>query len=151
MRAKLGTGVRVTVGILALSGALVLAQTPAAPPAGGAAGQAPSTAPATPAQGGAATAVKPPAGTVTGTPANDTAKGATLLAEARKALGGDDKFKNIKTLEVKGKSARAQQQATLQGDFEIQIEVPGKYRRKEALGVQDFNVDLIQLVNGENA
>jgi len=60
-------------------------------------------------------------------------------------------LKSIKTLEVKGKSARAQQQATLQGDFEIQIELPGKYRRKENLGVQDINVDIVQLVNGENA
>jgi hypothetical protein len=144
MRAKLGSGVRVTLGILAVSGALVLAQTPATPPAAGAAGGQTGAA-----QGAAA--AKPPAGTVTGTPANDTAKGALLLAEARKALGGDDKFKNIKTLEVKGKSARAQQQATLQGDFEIQIELPGKFRRKENLGVQDISIDIVQLVNGDNA
>src|SRR5690348_5638030 len=123
MRANLGVGVRVTVGILAVSGALVLAQAPAAPPA--AAGAPPAgQAPAAP-QG--ATPAKPLPGTITGTLANDTARGASLLADARKALGGDDKFKNVKTLEVKGKSARAQQQATLQGDFEIQIEMPGKY------------------------
>ena len=147
MRAKLGVGVRVTVGILAVSGALVLAQAPAAPPA--AAGAPPAgQAPAAP-QGTAP--AKPLPGTITGTLANDTARGASLLADARKALGGDDKFKNVKTLEVKGKSARAQQQATLQGDFEIQIEMPGKYRRKESLGVQDINVDIVQLVNGEMA
>ena len=39
-----------------------------------------------------------------GTPANDPARGATLLAEARKALGGDDKFKgapvDVRTLMV---------------------------------------------------
>jgi hypothetical protein len=150
-----GVAGRVTVGILALSGALVLAQAPAAPPPGGApAGQAatppPGAAAQAPAQSPAAPA-KPPAGTITGTPANDTARGASLLAEARKALGGDDKFKNVKTLEVKGKSARAQQQQTLQGDFEIQIELPDKYRRKEALGLSDINVDITQLVNGENA
>jgi hypothetical protein len=86
---------------------------------------------------------------VIGTPAHDTARGATLLAEARKALGGDDKFKDVQALEVKGKSARAQQQATLQGEFEIQIEMPGKYRRKENLGVQDISIDIVQLVNGE--
>src|SRR5215471_10763498 len=101
MRAKLGVGIRVTVGVLAVSGALVLAQAPAAPPAppaGGAA--APAGQPPAPAQG--TTPAKPAAGTVTGTLANDTARGAAVLAEARKALGGDDKFKNVKTLEVKG-------------------------------------------------
>jgi hypothetical protein len=139
MRAQPGVAVRLTVGILAISGALVLAQGQPATP------QAPA-APAAP-----AAAAKPPAGTVSGTPANDAARGASLLAEARKALGGEDKFKNVKTLEVKGKSARAQQQQTLQGDFEIQIELPGKYRRKEALGLSDFNVDITQLVNGETA
>jgi hypothetical protein len=52
---------------------------------------------------------------------------------------------------VKGKEARAQQSTTLQGDFEIQIELPGKYRRKENIGLQDINIDIVQLVNGENA
>jgi hypothetical protein len=149
MRANLGVGVRLTVGILAVSGALVLAQAPAAPPAPAPAPAGASPTGQTPAQG--ATPAKPLPGTITGALANDTARGATLLADARKALGGDDKFKNIKTLEVKGKSARAQQQATLQGDFEIQIEMPGKYRRKENLGVQDINIDIVQLVNGETA
>jgi hypothetical protein len=90
-------------------------------------------------------------GTITGTPANDTARGATLMAEARKALGGDDKFKAVKTLELKGKSTRAQQQQNLNGDLEIQIEMPGKFRRKEVLGLQDISIDIIQLVNGDTA
>jgi hypothetical protein len=88
---------------------------------------------------------------VTGTLAHDTARGASLMAEARKALGGDDKFKAIKALEVRGKSARAQQQANLNGDFEVQIEMPGKFRRKETLGLQDISIDIVQLVNGETA
>jgi len=154
MRVKPGAAIRVGVGILAISGALVLAQAPAPPaapppaaPVQGAQPPQPQGAPA-PAQGAAA---PKPAGTVIGTPANDPARGATLLAEARKALGGDDKFKGVQRLEVKGKSARAQQQATLQGEFEIQIEMPGKYRRKEDLGLQDISIDIVQLVNGEEA
>ena len=134
------------VGIVSLTGALLLAQAPAPPPPQSAApqGAAAPTAPAAPA---ASTAPAAP-GTIVGTPANDPAKGAALLAEARKALGGDDKFKAIKALEVKGKSARAQQQATLQGDFEIAIEMPDKFRRKESLGLSDINVDIVQLLNG---
>jgi len=158
MRVKTGAATRVAVSILAISGALVLAQAPAqppaqapAPPAQGAPQPPPpqgAAAPATPAQGAA---TPKPAGSVIGTPAHDTARGATILAEARKALGGDDKFKGVQRLEVKGKSARAQQQATLQGEFEIQIEMPGKYRRKEDLGLQDISIDIVQLVNGEEA
>jgi hypothetical protein len=152
---------RLAVGVVALSGALLLAQAPAAPPAGqtpapagqpaGQPGQ-PGQRAGQPAAGQQGTAApRPVPGTITGTPANDTARGATLMAEARKALGGDEKFKAIKTLEVKGKTTRAQQQQNLNGDFEIQIEMPGKFRRKEALGLQDFNVDIIQLVNGDTA
>ena len=33
--------------------------------------------------------------------AQDTAKGASLLAEARKALGGEDKLRTVKTLDMK--------------------------------------------------
>ena len=58
------------------------AQAPAAPPAAGAPPQAPAGA-------------KPPALTISGTPAQDTAKGASLLAEARKALGGDEKIDDV--------------------------------------------------------
>jgi hypothetical protein len=140
MHAMTGRAGRVTFGVLALSGAMVLAQAPATPPAAPAPGGQPP-------QGAAA----PRPGTVTGTLANDTARGASLMAEARKALGGDDKFKAVKTLEVRGKSARAQQQANLSGDFEIDIEMPGKFRRKETLGLQDISIDIVQLVNGDMA
>lgn len=138
-----GVGVFVA-GLLTFASALVLAQAPApqgtAPGTAAPQGAAPAaTTPATP----------PPPGTIVGTPANDTVKGAALLADARKALGGEDKIKAVQRLEIKGKSARAQQQANLTGDFEIDIELPNKFRRKENLGVSDFNIDIVQLLNGE--
>src|SRR3954462_9252282 len=80
------------------------AQAPAAPPAAGAPAQAPAGA-------------KPPALTISGTPAQDTAKGASLLADARKALGGDDKIAAIKRLEAKGNVTQVAGNQTLDGDL----------------------------------
>jgi hypothetical protein len=48
----------------------------------------------------------------------DTAKGASLLAEARKALGGEDKLAAVKRLQVKGEMRRGQGNNTLEGDTE---------------------------------
>jgi len=133
---------------LGLAGALVGAQAPA-PQGGAPAAGAPAAAGQTAAP--AATTPAPAPGSVIGTPANDTAKGAAILAEARKALGGDDKFKAVQRLEIKGKSARAQQQFNIEGDFEIGIEGPSKFRRKETLGLQDVSIDILQLLDGQTA
>src|SRR5688572_32151309 len=133
-------------GILGMTGALVLAQAP--PPA-------PAPAPAAPAAAAqGAPPAAPPAnapGTVKGTPANDTVKGAQLLAEARKALGGEDKFKGVQRLEVKGKSARAQQNFNIEGNFEYSFEMPDKFRHKENIGMSDISIDILQLLNGQEA
>ena len=74
-----------------------------------------------------------------------------MLAEARKALGGDDKFKAVQRLEVKGKSARAAGNSNLEGDFEILIELPAKFRRKETISLSDFGIDILQILNGTEA
>src|SRR6187549_888158 len=66
--------------------------------------------------------------------AQDAAKGASLLAEARKALGGEDKVAAIKRLQANGEFRRAQGNQTLEGDFEIMIETPDKYLLKEETG-----------------
>src|SRR5690348_18321001 len=55
-------------------------------------------------------------------PAHDVTKGASLMAEARKALGGEDKLAAIKRLEVKGSSTQVTAQQTLEGDLTMQIE-----------------------------
>jgi hypothetical protein len=96
-------------------------------------------------------------GSIQGTPAHDTAKGAAILAEARKALGGEDKFKAVQRLEAKGKSARALGNNNIQGDFEYQLELPDKFRRKEVLGFNGGDrgggggVDVVQILNGATA
>ena len=98
----------------------------------------------TPAQGSPA----PGRAGMQGTPAQDTVKGAALLAEARKALGGEDKFKDVQRLEVKGKSARAQAQTNLEGDFEFLVELPDKFRRTESISLGDAGIDIKQILNG---
>lgn len=118
----------------------MLAQAPAPAPATGAA--APQTAAPAPA--------RPAPGTVLGTPANDPVKGAAILAETRKALGGEERFKSIQRLEVKGKSARAQGQ-TLEGDFEIALDLPDKFRRREQLNLSDVRIEILQRLNGADA
>src|SRR6476660_3679600 len=72
-----------------------------------------------------------PALTVSGTPANDTVKGAALLTEARKALGGEDKLAAIKRLEAKGSITQVAANQTLDGDLVLQIETPDKMRIDE--------------------
>jgi hypothetical protein len=68
-------------------------------------------------------------------PAGDTAKGASLLAEARTALGGADKLAAVTRLEMKGEFRRAQGNNTQEGDFDIQLQSPDKYKQTEESGV----------------
>ena len=67
-------------------------------------------------------------------PAQDArAKGAPLLADARKAIGGDDKLRAVKTLQANGSFRRTAGNNTLDGDVEVQIEMPDKYRRNDPI------------------
>ena len=59
-------------------------------------------------------------------PANDTVKGAALLAEARKALGGEDKLAAVKRLEVKAEFTQVTGTQALDGDATMQIEGPDR-------------------------
>jgi hypothetical protein len=63
--------------------------------------------------------------------AQDAAKGADLLASARAALGGEDKLRAVKTLDVQGEFKRAVGQVTLDGDLQIRLQLPDKLRRDE--------------------
>src|SRR5688572_19400186 len=90
----------------------------------------------------------------TGQAANDTVKGAALLTEARKALGGDDKFAAIKRLELKGVSRRIQGNQGVEGDFTIQIEPFTKYKRTEEIAIggnAGLIVETVQALNGDEA
>jgi hypothetical protein len=90
----------------------------------------------------------------TGQAANDTVKGAALLTEARKALGGDDKFAAIKRLEFKGVSRRIQGNQGVEGDFTIQMEPFTKYKRTEEIAIggnAGLIVETVQALNGDEA
>src|SRR5687767_2196188 len=65
----------------------------------------------------------------------DAEKGASLLAEARKAIGGEDRLRALKTVQANGTFKRVGGgNNTVEGDFEIFIETPSRYRRNETTG-----------------
>jgi len=80
----------------------------------------------------------------------DTAKGVALLGEARKAVGGEDKLAAVKRLQVKGEMRRGQGNTTLEGDTEVFLELPDKFRRNESLslGPGGPGVDRVEILNG---
>ena len=81
--------------------------------------------------------------------AQDAAKGSMLLADARKALGGDDKLATIKRLQVSGTFLRSTgPDQVVDGDFDISIELPDKYRRDEITGFAGANVERTEVLNG---
>jgi hypothetical protein len=63
----------------------------------------------------------------------EEAKATSVLAEARKALGGEDKLAGVKKLQVNGTTKRANGNFNLEGDTEIFLELPDKFRRNESL------------------
>jgi hypothetical protein len=81
------------------------------------------------------------------------ARGASILADARKALGGDDKLAAIKTVQAKGTVRRGAGEINLEGDLDLSIELPGKYLRKESiiLGGGGQGLDRVEGLNGTEA
>jgi hypothetical protein len=81
----------------------------------------------------------------------DPQKGASLLAEARKAIGGDDKLRAVKTLQSKGVYKRTAGNNTQEGDVEILIELPNKYRRNELSGFAGGPTqERVEVLNGDD-
>ncbi len=81
--------------------------------------------------------------------AQDAEKGASLLAEARKAIGGEDKLRAIKTVQAGGTFKRTAGTNTLEGDFEIFIEQPNRYRRNETTGNAGGPIgERVEVLNG---
>jgi hypothetical protein len=72
-------------------------------------------------------------GLSTGAAAQDAAKGVALLAEARKVIGGDDRLRAVKALDVRGDFKRIAGQTNIEGELQIRIELPDKLRRDEDL------------------
>ncbi len=81
--------------------------------------------------------------------AQDVDKGASLLAEARKALGGDDKLRGVKAVQTRGTFKRSAGNNTIEGDFEVFIELPDKYRRNETTGNAGGPIgERVEVLNG---
>ena len=91
-------------------------------------------------------------GSIVSAQTEDTAKGASLLAEARKALGGEDKLAAVKRLQVKGEMRRGQGNLNLEGDSEVFLEPPDKFRRNESLtlGPGGPGIDRVEVLNGND-
>jgi hypothetical protein len=58
-----------------------------------------------------------------------------LLAEARQAVGGNERLSAVKTLDVKGDFKRIAGQTTIEGELQLRIELPDKLRRDEDLSL----------------
>ena len=83
--------------------------------------------------------------------AEDPQKGAALLADARKAIGGEDKLRAVKTLQSKGVYKRTTGNNTQEGDVEVLIELPDKYRRNELSGVAGGPTqERVEVLNGQD-
>ena len=75
----------------------------------------------------------------------------TILSDARKALGGEDKLAAIKTLEIKGIARRGATDVNLEGDLTISVEMPAKYLRKESIILGNAAIDIVEGLNGAQA
>src|SRR5215211_2149531 len=92
-----------------------------------------------------------PLGSGVAAQAQDTAKGASLFADARKALGGQDKLAAVKRVQANGAFKRAAGNNTLEGDFDISIEAPDKYRLHEETGTAGGPIaERTQILNGND-
>lgn len=80
----------------------------------------------------------------------EEAKAISVLAEARKALGGEDKLAAVKRLQVNGTTKRANGNFNLEGDTEIFLELPDKFRRNESLtlGGGGTGIERKEILNG---
>src|ERR1043165_9749971 len=78
---------------------------------------------------------------------------ATVLAETRKALGGDQKIAGVKSVLATGRTRQVRGDNLVPIEFEIAMELPDRYVRKDEIPAQEsgptssgFNGDgLIQL------
>lgn len=90
-------------------------------------------------------------GVIYGQTPDAAARGAAVLAEARKALGGEERLAVVRRLEIKGETRRAQGNQTIEGDVEILLELPDKFLRREELlvgGPAGLLVERVEALNG---
>ena len=77
-----------------------------------------------------------PGGIGTQTPPTDQ-RAEQVLADARKALGGDDKLSAVKTFTTTGRTRRVQGDNLVPIEFEMLVELPDKYLRKDEIPAQE--------------
>jgi hypothetical protein len=89
-------------------------------------------------------------GTPAATQARDLERGAALIAEARTALGGDERLRAVKALDVRGDFKRMAGQMTIDGDLQIRLELPDKLRRDEDLSLPGGGPTMVrtEVLNG---
>lgn len=61
------------------------------------------------------------------------ARAASVLADARNALGGEEKLRSIETLQASGDIRRSMGDMQLEGELELLLETPDKLRRNESI------------------
>jgi len=85
--------------------------------------------------------------------AQDAARGASLLAEARKAVGGEDRLRAVKTLQVRGDFKRTAGQNTVEGELDLRLEPPSRLRRDEDTSLPGGGPAIIrtEVLNGTDA
>jgi hypothetical protein len=64
-------------------------------------------------------------------------RAARVLADARAALGGDDKLAAVKSLTTTGRTRRVQGENLVPIEFEMLVELPDKYLRKDEIPAQE--------------
>ncbi|HEX5830120.1 MAG TPA: hypothetical protein VFY16_04005 [Gemmatimonadaceae bacterium] len=62
-------------------------------------------------------------------------RAAAVLADARKALGGEERLREIRTLHAAGGYRRSMGEMQMDGELELMIERPDRLRREEAIGM----------------
>jgi len=62
---------------------------------------------------------------------------AAILAATRQALGGEQKLEAIKTFTVTGRTRKISGENLIPVEFEISVELPGKYVRKDEIPAQE--------------
>jgi hypothetical protein len=82
--------------------------------------------------------------------AQDTAaRAAAVFADARKALGGDDKLRAVKSLQAAGGFRRSMGEMQIEGDLEIVVEPPARLRRNEEMILPMGTMTRTEVLNGE--
>jgi hypothetical protein len=75
-------------------------------------------------------------------------KGSDVLAEARKAIGGEDKLSAVRTIVATGKSQRQMGERQMDGEIEIAIALPDRYLRTQVDSIMGNSVTREQGFSG---